>query len=216
MAQTFEERVEEVLGALHGMAWPLLEESEKKKIVAKVARGIDRYGDSQRGWARALGVSESTLRARIDHFRRLEPMDGAQAQIHNTTGRALRGARQALRDPKLVAQLMEDPATRRSIAKAAVEHQAEVEVTERQAQRQRAPGVVHRSGFNEVAGDLLRVRHLYAKALEAARRLDLDVGEADALLDDVTKIAQITGWFESWLNSGADDFDTELERILEG
>ena len=104
----------------------------------------------------------------------------------------------------------------RSIAKAAVEHQAEVEETERQHQRQRAPGVVHRSGFNEVAGDLLRARHLYAKALEAARRLDLDAGEADALMDDVTKIAQITGWFESWLASGADDFDTELERILEG
>jgi len=215
VAQTFEERVEEVLGALHGMAWPLLEESEKKKIVAKVARGIDK-GDTIAAWSRALGVPARTIGQRVDRFRRSEPVDGAARPDHNTVGRALRGARQVLRDPKLVAELMEDPATRRSIAKAAVEHQAEVEETERQTQRQRASGVVHRSGFNEVAGDLLRVRHLYAKALEAARALDLDAGEADALLDDVTKIAQITGWFESWLNSGADDFDTELERILEG
>ena len=216
MAEEFADRIEEVLGLLHGMAWPLLEEAEKKKVVAKVARGVDRFGDTVAAWARALGVADRTLRDRLDRFRRSEPVDGLRGRDHNTTGRALRGARQVLRDPKLVAELMEDPATRRSIAKAAVEHQADVEATERQTQRQRAPGVVHRSGFNEVAGDLLRARHLYAKALEAARRLDLDAGEADALMDDVTKIAQITGWFESWLSSGADDFDTELERILEG
>ena len=214
MAEEFADRIEEVLGLLHGMAWPLLEEAEKKKVVAKVARGVDKYGDTVAAWARALGVARETLSRWLGHYRRSEPIESVTA--HNTTGRALRGARQVLRDPGLVAELMEDPATRRSIAKAAVEHQTEVEVTERQAQRQRAPGVVHRSGFNEVAGDLLRVRHLYAKALEAARILDLDTGEADALLDDVTKIAQITGWFESWLSSGADDFDTELERILEG
>ena len=215
MAQTFEDRVEEVLGALHGMAWPLLEEAEKKKIVGKVARGVDR-GDSQRAWARALGISESTLRARIDHLRRSEPVDGARAADHNTTGRALRGARQVLRDPELVAELMQEPAVRRNIAKAAVEHQAEVEIAEARRQKKAAPDLTHRSGFNDVAGDLLRVRHLYAKALDAARQLDLDAGEADALMDDVTKIAQVTGWFESWLNSGAADFDSELDRILEG
>jgi len=36
MAKTFEDRVEEVLGALHGMAWPLLEEADKRKIVGKL------------------------------------------------------------------------------------------------------------------------------------------------------------------------------------
>lgn len=216
MAEEFTDRVEEVLGLLHGMAWPILEETEKKRIVAKVVRGIDRYGDTVAAWARALGAERTTLARRIDRFRRSEPVDGSAAQIHNTTGRALRGAKQALRDPQLVAELMEDPTTRRAIAKAAVEHQAQVEETEHAAQAKRAPGLVHGARFNDVAGDLLRVRHLYAKALNAARELDLDAGEADALTEDIEKIAQITGWFESWLESGADDFDTELDRILEG
>lgn len=215
MAQTFEERVEEVLGELHGMAWPLLEEPQKRKIVGKVARGIDK-GDSIRGWGRALGVAEATLRGRLDHFRRSEPIDGA------STARAIREARAAnlrygLKDPEVLAEVMrDDPAVRRSIAKAAVAHQADVEAAIHAENKRRAPGLTHRAGFNDVAGDLLRVRQVYAKALETARTLDLDASEADALLDDVTKIAQITGWFESWLSSGADDFDTELERILEG
>ena len=48
MAKTFEDRVEEVLGALHGMAWPLLEEADKRKIVGKVVSGIDRHKNSRR------------------------------------------------------------------------------------------------------------------------------------------------------------------------
>lgn len=97
------------------------------------ARGVDRYGDTVRSWARALSVEESVLRRRLDRFRRSEPIDGA-ARLHNTTGRALRGAKQALRDPHLIAELMDDPTTRRAIAKAAVEHQAQVEETEHAAQ----------------------------------------------------------------------------------
>lgn len=212
MAQAFEDRVEEVLGLLHGMAWPLLEEAEKKKIVAKVARGVDQ-GDTVAAWARALGVARETLSRWIGHYRRSEPIESVTA--HNTIGRALRGAKQALRDPQLVAELMEDPAARRAIAKAAVDHQAQIEQAEHAAQAKRTPGLTHRSRFNDVAGDLLRVRHLYGKTLNAARELDLDPGEADALAEDIEKIAQITGWFESWLDSGADDFDTELARILE-
>lgn len=215
MAQTFEERVEEVLGELHGMAWPLLDEPQKRKITGKVGRGVDK-GDTVAAWARALGVPDATLRDRLRRFSRSEPIDGRGAREQENDRIRVAHAKRVLRDPDLTAELMDDPATRRSIAKAAIQHQAEVEQVERQTQSKRAPGLVHGARFNDIAGDLLRVRHLYAKALNAARELDLDAGEADALAEDIEKIAQITGWFESWLSSGADDFDTELERILEG
>jgi hypothetical protein len=115
MSQTFEERVEEVLGELHGMAWPLLEESEKRKIVGKVARGIDK-GDTNAAWARALGVSESGLRGRLERFRRSEPIDGQRAQDHNTVNRQMRGAKAVLRDEGLLEELLEDPQVFRKLS----------------------------------------------------------------------------------------------------
>jgi hypothetical protein len=215
MAQTFEERVEEVLGELHGMAWPLLDEPQKRKIVGKIVRGIDRYGDSQADWTRALGVAKATLSDRIAHFRRSEPMDGVRRVAENERKR-LNHAKAVLRDPELVEKLLDDRSTARAIAKAAAEHQETVERQERAAQRGRAPELVDRAGFNAVAGDLLRLRVKYARVLDDARELKLKRDEAQALRDDVESIAAITDWFVSFLDSGASDFDTELEKMLEG
>jgi Family of unknown function (DUF6192) len=216
MAQTFEDRVEEVLGLLQGMAWPLLEEADKRRVVGKVAKGIDR-GDALRAWGRALGVPESTLRARLDHFRSQEPIDGARPRIDAETKRKkLWAARSVLQDPQLVDELVEDRATRRALSDAAQRHQDAIESEVKADSKKRAPELHHRMGWNEVAGDLLRVRQLFGRALEAAKELKLDPEETAAFRDDLKAIAAIGEWFESFLDSGNADFDTELERLLEG
>jgi hypothetical protein len=216
MAQTFEERVEEVLGLLHGMAWPLLEEADKKKVVARVAKGIEK-GDTVAAWARALGVDRSVLARRIENFGTSEAIDGRAPRIDAETKRKKLGAaRLVLQDPQLVDELVEDRATRRALADAAQRHQDAIETEVKAESKKRAPELHHRMGWNEVAGDLLRVRQLFGKALDAAKELELDDEEAAALEDDLKKIAAIGEWFESFLKSGASDFDTELSKILEG
>ena len=213
MSQTFEDRVEEVLGVLHGMAWPLLEETEKKKITTKVAKGIEK-GDTIAAWARALGVPDGTLRDRLKRLPTSDPIDGSRARSENDRIRVSH-AKAVFKDDKLVDQLLEDRQAGTALAKAAARHQAKVEREVEAETKARAPGLVHRASWNAVAGDLLRVRNLYAKALDASRTLDLADDEAEALMEEVKDIAQITDWFESWLKSGAADFDTELDRILE-
>lgn len=105
MAETFEDRVEAVLGELHGMAWPLLEESDKRKIVGKVVRGIDKYGDTAAAWGRALGVARQTLSDRIAHFRRSEPID-SRAQDKENRAKAVRHAKVVMRDPESAADVI--------------------------------------------------------------------------------------------------------------
>jgi hypothetical protein len=214
MAQTFEERVEEVLGLLHGMAWPLLEEADKRKVIAKVAKGIDR-GDTAAAWGRALGCDRTTVARWVERFRKSEPIDGVRP-APETVARRFRAAKQTLSDPVLVEQLYEDPTARRVLRNAAFEHEQKVETEVKAESKKRAPELHHRMGWNEVAGDLLRVRQLFGKALDAAKELELDAEEAAALEDDLKKIAAIGEWFESFLKSGASDFDTELSKILEG
>jgi hypothetical protein len=117
MTQTFEDRVEEVLGLLHGMAWPILEERDKKRVVAKVARGIDK-GDTAAAWARALGCDRTTIARRVEHFRRQEPIDGVQIQKRSAaqvTGDLRRYARE---NPEAVAAAMSDRQTRRVVENA--------------------------------------------------------------------------------------------------
>jgi len=210
MAKSFAERVEEVLGELHGMAWPLLEESQKRKIVGRVVQGVDRYGDSHNAWARALGVARETLRARCDHYRSSEPIDGAQAR-KETEARRVRAAKQTLADPRLVEELLDDPSTARSIAKAAAQHEAKVEAQVRRETRERAPDLAERAAFNALAGNLLRARRLYAQTLDEARQERLHKAEREALRDDVMQFVALSDWWLSFLDSGASDFDTELE-----
>lgn len=215
MAQTFEERVEEVLGELHGMAWPLLEESQKRKIVGKVARGVDR-GDSYAAWGRALGCDESTIRKRIGRFRRSEPIDGAGRPDAETVARTIRAAKQTLSDPSMVEAILDDPKASRALAQAAAKHEAKVEAEVKRQTRERAPELAERAAFNSLAGNLLRIRRLFAQTLDEARQEKLHKAERDALRDDVEQIAVIADWFASFLDSGASDFETELEKLLEG
>lgn len=105
MAKTFEDRVEEVLGALHGMAWPLLEEADKRKIVGKVVHGVDRYGDTYAAWGRALGVLPDTLTKRCHHFRRSEAIDGSRAPDPETQRKRISHAKSVLRDSGLAPSL---------------------------------------------------------------------------------------------------------------
>ena len=57
MSQTIRGRASRRCWAtLHGMAWPLLEEAEKKQIASKVAKGIDRMATPLR---HGLGRSEA-------------------------------------------------------------------------------------------------------------------------------------------------------------
>lgn len=123
MANTFEARVEEVLGVLHGMAWPVLDEADKRKIVGKVVQGIDRYGDTQAMWVRALRVSQATLSERITHFRSSEPIDGSARNTDSDLNRskAIRHAKSVLRDPAAAAEVMASlkPTEREAVFEAA-------------------------------------------------------------------------------------------------
>jgi hypothetical protein len=112
--KTFEDRVEEVLGLLHGMAWPLLDEPQKKKVVAKVAAGIDK-GDTRTAWARALGCDEATIRRRVERFRRSEPVDGATPPTWTQDPSRIRAAKNVLKDPIAAAEVMKDPAARAAV-----------------------------------------------------------------------------------------------------
>jgi hypothetical protein len=216
MAKSFAERVEEVLGELHGMAWPLLEEPQKRKIVGKIAAGVDRYGDSMAAWARALGCGESTVRRRLEHFRSSDPIDGTDRRTPESLAREERAAKAVLRDPQRVAKLLDDPKAAQSLARAAAQHEAKVEAQVRRETRERAPDLAERAAFNALAGNLLRVRRMFAQTLDEARGERLHKAERDALREDVQQIAAIADWFTSFLDSGASDFDTELEQLLEG
>jgi hypothetical protein len=120
MSSTFEDRVEEVLGALHGMAWPLLDEAEKRKITGKIVQGIDKHEDTQAMWCRALRVSSTTLSRRIEHFRRSEPIDDS-AQDKENREKAVRHAKVVMRDPDAAAEVIGSlkPAEREAVFDAA-------------------------------------------------------------------------------------------------
>lgn len=124
-------------------------------------------------------------------------------------------AKWALQDPETVAHLLRDKPTARAIAKAAAEHQEIVERQERKAQRERTPELMDRAGFNAIAGGLLKIRVKFARLLDDARELRLKKDEKAALREDVESILAIADWFVSFLDSGASDFDSELEKLME-
>jgi hypothetical protein len=216
MAKDFAERVEEVLGELHGMAWPLLEEPQKRKIVGKVTQGIDRYGDTYAAWARVLGCDERTVRRRVEHFRSSDAIDGTDRRNAETEDRQLRAAKMILRDERLVDRLLDDPKASRSLARAAAQHEAKVEAEVKRQTRERAPDLAERAAFNTLAGNLLRVRRLFAQTLDEAREERLHKAEREALHGEVEQVQAIADWWLSFLDSGASDFETELEKLLEG
>lgn len=212
MSKTFEERVEEVLGELHGMAWPLLEEPQKRKIMSKVAKGIDQ-GDSYTAWGRALGTSDNTIRRQIERLRRSEPIDGPAPSNPETDARKLRAARAVLEDERLSGKLLDDPRAARGLAKAAQKHEARIEAVVRREQQERAPGLVAKANFNEAAGELLRARKAAQKSLEIARNARFKKDEREALLEDVLNLANVAAFYESFLNGDVVDWDEALSEL---
>lgn len=122
MAKTFEDRVEKVLGMLHGMAWPLLEDKDKHRIVAEVVRGMDNYGDTAAMWARALGCDRTTVARWVERFRRSEPLEDRARAAENARKR-LSHARTVMKDPSvpitervdIVKSALKDPLVRAAV-----------------------------------------------------------------------------------------------------
>jgi hypothetical protein len=163
--------------------------------------------------ARQLDRDEYWVRKMIDYAgnARALPFEGRAEQNRvAATKKLLREA-----PPEEVARIIEsDPQIATNVAKAAQRvEQASVERVRRE-QRERTPELVHRAGFNEVAGDLLRLKRTYALALDKARELDLEADEAEALDEQVDGIGAITDWFHSFLRSGSRGFEQDLANLL--
>jgi hypothetical protein len=162
---SFEDRVEEVLGLLHGMAWPLLEEKEKRRIVARVAAGIDK-GDTYAAWGRALGCSDGLIRQRVVRFRSKEPVDGAAPSAWTQDPSRIRAAKNVLKDPVAAAEVVKalDPTARREMVEAAVLQDpaaaaAAVHVLDERARRQgRTEPEPEPIGWRELLTDIRNIR----------------------------------------------------------
>lgn len=206
MSKTFEDRVEEVLGELHGMAWPLLEENEKRRIIGIIDRGIETYGDSMSDWARGLGVSRQLLSNRLQRFRRSEPIDDA-ARLHNTVNRQIRGAKAVLRDPELTAEVLKDPAIR-AAAQEALETSRETTADyERQVQRDLGTSAHRLFAALDAATSTIR------RALPFAQDARLGSRQAEQLEERLGRLQAGIDLIRQAATSG--DWDDELAELLD-
>ena len=216
------ETLADVTALIPRYSWEIMDEEQRDQLMKKIV--LPRYSKTTAdgvklgpsAWAKMFGASSGAIQKRIERLK------ASRKPSEQTTTRALspertRHIRSGLREakPEEIARMIEgDPKIARNVAKAAQKvEQATIERVTRQ-QRARSPELVHRSGFNDVAGDLLKIKRTYAATLDRARELNLEADEAEALDEQVDGIGAITDWFHSFLRSGSRGFEQDLENLL--
>lgn len=216
------ETLADVAAMVPRYSWEIMDEQQRDELMAKIvlpryrkttADGV-KLGPS--AWAKMLGASAKAVESRVYRLKQSQKAvaaNPARTLSPERTRHVRSGLREA--DSEDIARILEsDPKIALKVAKAAQQvERAAVERT-RQTQRQRSPELVHRAEFNEVAGALLRMKRLYASTLNEVRDLELDADEAEALDEQIDGIGVITDWFHSFLRSGSQGFEQDLENLL--
>jgi hypothetical protein len=223
------ETLADVTALVPRYSWEIMDEEQRDELMAKIvlprykkttADGV-KLGPS--AWAEMFGVpSADTIRKRVERLKEgQERLAGKRTTSEPEWVRVDRRAmKRQLResDPEELAEILRsDQKIATNVAKAAIRSQEIREDEVRREQKERAPELVHRAGFNEIAGDLVRIKRTYGVALKKARELELDDEEAEALAEQITGnagINAISDWFLAFLQSGSRGFDQDLEDLL--
>jgi hypothetical protein len=219
------ETLADVTALIPRYSWEIMDEEQRDELMAKVV--LPRYGKTTADgvklgpttWAQMFGAGSNVIANRVLRLRESEKR--AAETITRTEPEWKRASRRHAKlvlreaDPDELAELFRsDERIATNVAKAAQRSQETRQDEVRREQKERAPDLVHRAGFNEVAGELLRIKRAYGSALNTARELKLDSWEAEALAEQVAGIAAIGDWFRSFLESGSRGFDQDLEDLL--
>lgn len=93
--------------------------------------------------------------------------------------------------------------------------QREIEEKADLAQKRRAPLLIHAHDFNHLNVQLIRVQRLFATVLESIKELNLNEEEKSMIRREHEAIKAVSDWLDSYLDSNAQDFDSEIEKLLE-
>jgi hypothetical protein len=217
-----QETFADVAALIPRYSWEIMDEEQKDRLMEKIV--VPRYMETTadgvqlgpKTWAELLDTTAAAITNRVYRLNQAKSTVARAEPEWKVTAR--RHARQVLREstPEQIADILSEPEVAANVTKAQVVKMERTIQEVDGAQKQRAPGLVHRSGFNDVAGNLLRAQRHYASALSEVRELDLDDDEREAISEIVAKIGVISGWFDSYLNSNSRGFDHELDELLKG
>jgi hypothetical protein len=215
------ETLADVTALIPRYSWEIMDEAQRDDLMVKVVvpRWNKRTSDGVKlgpsTWAKILGGGADAIRMREHRLRKASEKRTRSEPEWKTIDR--RAMKRQLRetDPDELAELFRsDQKIATNVAKAAIRSQEIREDEVHREQKERMPGLIHRAGFNEVAGDLLRIKRNYGATLTKARELDLEDEEAEALAEQIAGITAISDWFRSFLESGSRGFDQDLEDLL--
>jgi hypothetical protein len=167
-------------------------------------------------WKRGSHATASEIQAGAEKLLKTAPLETVEHIVESLP------PKQAA---KLAQAAMAKPGVEREIAKSAEASATAVRFSgavmddvayqERQKAKRRSP--LGRSGLDVIAlmtAPLNKARRLINDSYEAARDGDLTDEHRDLIREDLDEIVQLIDWYRSFLASGDQSFEDELEKLL--
>lgn len=120
--------------------------------------------------------------------------------------------------PGLAHEMAKDPEASAAVTRLSGRVTEEMVAQNKQRRRKTSTtfsGTIETLSFlSEVLGALMKAKRCLSEAYTAAREHDLDSDQREALIEQLDELQTVSNWFRSFVESGDQSFEDELEKLL--
>jgi len=167
-------------------------------------------------WDRGSHATNAEIQAGVEKVLRTAPLETVEHIVESLPPKQVaKLAQAAMAKPGLSREMAKTPEASATVTRLSGQVREEVEYQERQKAKRRSPlGSDKLGGLVEILYPLRAAKRKIKDSYDAARDSKPEGDLLDLVQENLKEIEQIVDWYRSYLDSGDQSFEDELEQLL--